>query len=272
MKLRILFSSIAFLVLGSSLCSAQISYEKKSETKGPGKRSSTNISINIGKDDEPSQTEEEEKKVNYPRTYGGLTFTRVDWGFSKLSDAGSFTLEEDNKFMSYKKASNFGFDIAQFGVRFNDVFKMYLSAGFEWNYWRLKRDILLLQDQSPIDYDELDAGDNYKKNIFTSTYLRLPLTFELRSRQLNNGKRVKVAFGAMTGVLLKGTQRLKSDKFGKQKFKDTYNLQTFQYGPFARIGYDNFGLFAKYYMNDLFEKSPEQKDLRNLTFGITLGF
>lgn len=279
MKIKFLLPAIVFLFVGLQTANSQenkTKEEKKEGTAGQdgkaGKKKSAEISINFGKDDKSDTLDNENKKIRYPRSFGGITFTRVDWGFSRLSDDGSFTLSDDNQFMSYKKSSNFGFDVAQYGIRFTDRFKMYLSAGFEWNYWRLKNDVLLLQDQTPIETEDLDHDGNFKKNVFTSTYLRLPLTFELRSHQLNNGKRVKLAFGAMTGVLLKGTQRLKSDKYGKQKFKDTYNLQTFQYGPFVRLGYDNFGIFAKYYMNDLFEKSPEQKNLRNLAFGLTLGF
>lgn len=225
-----------------------------------------NLSINFGIDDN-------EKKVNYPRAFGGITFSRIDWGFSRLIDDGSFNLSEDNQFLTYKKASNFGFDVAQFGVRFNDGFKAYLSAGFEWNYLRLKQNVLLKEDNQFLDYETIDKSvADYKKNIFTSTYLRLPITFEWRSAQNRHGERVKVAFGAMTGILLKGTQRLKSDQNGKQKFKNNYNLASFQYGPFIRIGYDNFGIFGKYYANDMFEKSPDQKGLHNFTFGLTLGF
>lgn len=229
-------------------------------------KESKNISLNIGVDDS-------EKTVKYPRTFGGLTFSRIDWGFSRLMDHGSFNLSEDNSFLSYKKASNFGFDIAQFGVRFNDRFKTYLSAGFEWNYLRLKQNILLDQNSQYLNYETIDKNvADYKKNILTSTYLRLPLTFEWRSAQNHNGDRLKVAFGAMTGILLKGTQRLKSDADGKQKFKNNFNLASFQYGPFVRVGFDNFGIFGKYYVNDMFEKSPEQKGLNNFTFGLTLGF
>lgn len=225
-----------------------------------------NIKINLGVDDS-------EKKIKYPRAFGGITFSRIDWGFSRLIDNGNFTLSEDNSFLSYKKASNFGFDVAQFGLRFNDNFKSYISAGFEWNYLRLKENILLKQDNQFLDYEIIDKNDaDYKKNILTSTYLRLPLTFEWRSDRNSHGKRVKVAFGAMTGILLKGSQRLKSDANGKQKFKNNYNLASFQYGPFIRIGYDDFGIFGKYYANDMFENSPNQKGLHNLTFGLSLGF
>ncbi len=210
------------------------------------------------------------KEIKYPRIFGGLTFTRIDWGFSRLIDDGSFTMSEGNEFLEYKKASNFGFDIAQFGVRFNDKFKTYISTGFEWNYLRLKQNIILDTEATPLDYANSEI--DYKKNIFTSTYLRVPLTFEFRGKRNSHGKRAKVAVGAMTGILLKGTQRLKSEQEGKQKYKDNYNLASFQYGVFARIGFDNIGLFTKYYLNDMFENSPNQKGVNNFTFGATLGF
>lgn len=225
-----------------------------------------NITINIG-------IEDNVKKPKYPRAFGGITFTRLDWGFSRLLDDGSFNLSEDNAVFRYKKASNFGFDIAQVGVRFNDNFKSYLSAGFEWNYLRLKENVLFTEGTSPLQYEIIPTSDiEYKKNVFTTTYLRLPLTFEWRSAKNHKNDRVKIAFGAMTGILLKGTQRLKSSEDGKQKFKDNYSLASFQYGPFVRIGYDNIGIFGKYYLNDMFEKSPNHEGLNNLTFGLTLGF
>lgn len=231
-------------------------------------KNKTEISFSLG----DKEREEATDHVKHPRTFGGITFSRIDWGFSRLIDGGKFSLSEDNKFLSYKKASNFGFDVAQFGVRFNDNFRTYLSAGFEWNYLRLKENILLEEGVPSLSYELVDQNKiDYKKNVFTSTYFRAPITMEWRSDKIR-GDRMKVAFGMMTGVLLKGTQRLKSKQDGKQKFKDNYNLASFQYGPFIRIGYDEIGIFAKYYVNDMFENSPGQEGLNNFTFGLTLGF
>jgi opacity protein-like surface antigen len=240
----------------------------KTATQNVTHKVKTEFKFSLGESDDGDN----KKKVKYPRVYGGITFSRIDWGFSRLMDDGKFTLSEDNSFLSYKKASNFGFDVAQFGLRFNDNFKAYLSAGFEWNYLRFKENILLEEGAPSLSYETIDRNDvNYKKNVFTSTYLRAPVTMEWRSDKIH-GDRVKIAFGMMTGVLLKGTQRLKSEQNGKQKFKDNYNLSTFQYGPFLRIGYDEIGLFAKYYVNDMFENSPAQEGLNNFAFGLTLGF
>ncbi len=233
----------------------------------------TELSMAQSERDSLSSKPAKEKKIKYPRSYGGITFTRIDWGISRVMDDGSFSLSEENEFLEYGRASNFGFDVAQFGVRFTDKFKVYLSTGFEWNYLRLKKNILLNRSESPLDYREIDEDEvDFSKNILTSTYLRIPLTVELRTKRFSNGRRMKFAFGPMTGVLLKGTQRLKSEVNGKQKFKNNYNLAQFQYGAFARIGYGLLGVFGKYYMNSFFDNSPEQKQLHNLAFGATLGF
>ncbi|KGE14265.1 outer membrane beta-barrel protein [Sphingobacterium deserti] len=210
------------------------------------------------------------KVVTYPRFFGGLTFTRIDWGFSRLIDNGSFTLSPENQPLDYGRASNFGFDVAQVGLRFTDMFKVYVSTGFEWNYLRLKNDVILDTDAVPLTF--VESTTDYRRNVFTSTYLRVPLTFEFRSRKNRHGDRAKIAVGAMTGILLKGTQRLRSEEFGRQKFRDNYNLASFQYGAFARVGYGSMGVFAKYYLNDMFENSPNQQSLNNFTFGLTLGF
>ncbi|RZF58404.1 outer membrane beta-barrel protein [Sphingobacterium corticibacterium] len=262
MKTNLLYTGLMSIAM---LFSAQHAFTQEDDSNDTIARK-INIEPTIGKKD----YDDRGKEIKYPRVFGGLTFTRIDWGFSRLIDDGSFTLGEENQFLKYKKASNFGFDVAQFGVRFNETFKMYVSAGFEWNYLRLKNDIILDTEATPLTYSPSDI--TYKKNIFTSTYLRTPLSFEWRGRRNHQGHRPKIAFGAMTGVLLKGTQRFKSEEHGKQKFKDNYNLASFQYGAFARVGFGSLGLFAKYYMNDIFENSPNQENLNNFTFGLTLGF
>lgn len=218
-----------------------------------------------------------EKKVNtdhpkkaYP--IYGITFSRIDLGLVKLIDNGSFTLSDNNRDFKYRpgKTVNFGFDVLQAGYRFNDNFRVFLSGGFDWTFIRLREDIDFLENTTPLTWVQSDV--DYSKNRLTSTYLRLPLTFELRSRKFSGTGRLRFAFGPEGGFLLKGTQRFKSDELGKQKFKDDYNFTQFRYGAFARFGVGEFGIYAKYYFNDIFENSPNQAGLQNFTFGVMLGF
>ncbi|MGK6352472.1 outer membrane beta-barrel protein [Parapedobacter sp. DT-150] len=202
----------------------------------------------------------------------GVTFSRIDLGLVKLVDNGSFTLSDPNRDFKYRpgKTVNFGFDLLQAGYRFNDHFRVFLSGGFDWTYIRLREDIDFLEDTTPLTWALSDV--DYSKNRLTATYLRLPLTFELRSKHHGALGRMRFAFGPEGGFLLKGTQRFKSEELGRQKFKDDYNFTQFRYGAFARFGVGPFGIYAKYYFNDIFENSPDQAGLQNFTFGLMLGF
>ena len=222
-------------------------------------------------DDSTDVTEEVEPTRNARPIYG-ITFSRIDLGLVKLIDNGSFTLSGDNSDFKYRpgKTVNFGFDVLQAGYRFSDHFRLFASAGFDWTYIRLRNDIDFLENTTPLDWDQSTV--DYSKNKLTATYLRIPLTFELRSRHYKGLGRLKFAFGPEGGFLLKGTQRFKSDELGNQKFKDDYNFTQFRYGAFARFGVGSFGIYAKYYFNDLFENSPAQAGLQTMAFGLMLGF
>ena len=215
---------------------------------------------------------EEVEPTRKSRPIYGVTFSRVDLGLVKLIDNGSFTLSGDNSDFKYRpgKTVNFGFDLLQAGYRFSDHFRLFAAAGFDWTYIRLRNDIDFLENTTPLTWEQSPV--DYSKNKLTATYLRIPLTFELRTRRYSGLGRLKFAFGPEAGFLLKGTQRFKSDELGRQKFKDDYNFTQFRYGAFARFGVGSFGIYAKYYFNDLFENSPAQEGLQTMAFGLMFGF
>jgi len=208
----------------------------------------------------------------YPRVSLGLTFSRFDLGLATLVDNGSFTLSPQNQFLRYRswKTSNVGFDVVQFGVRFSDAFKIYLSGGFDWTLIRLRDNITILPNEPVLTYKQDDI--DFSKNRFSSSYLRIPLSFDFRTKEDATGRRMHFVFGPDGGFLLDGRVKQISDEYGKQKIDDTYHFTTFRYGAFARVGYGSWGIFAKYYFNDMFENSPAQDGLKNFSFGFTFGF
>lgn len=233
------------------------------------KKRSFEISIGGKEDDKEDSTENKSKR---PGASFDFTFARFDLGFSKLVDNGSYTLSPANQFLEYKasKTSNVGFDILQFGYRFTSHFKVYVSGGFDWTHIRLQKNITILPDQPSLGYRPDNI--NYEKNRFSSSYLRIPLSFDLRSNDDKNGKKFHVVVGPEIGFLLNGKVKQESDENGKQKFKDDYHFNQFRYGAFARVGYGGAGLFVKQYFNDMFENSPAQAGLKNMAFGIMIGF
>jgi hypothetical protein len=227
--------------------------------------------ININKDRD-SLEHEQHQHSKAPGFSFGITLARLDLGFATIMDHGSFTLSPQNQFLSYRqvKTSNVGFDVLQFGYRFDSSFKIYLSGGFDWTNIRLRDNITILEHQPVLTYvqDNID----FSKNRFSSSYLRIPLSFDFRTREDSRGNHFHFVFGPEGGFLLNGRVKQISDEYGKQKFNDSYHFTTFRYGPFVRIGYGAWGIFAKYYVSDMFENSPEQDGLHNFSFGIMLGF
>ncbi|HEY4325659.1 MAG TPA: outer membrane beta-barrel protein [Mucilaginibacter sp.] len=208
----------------------------------------------------------------YPKWSIGITFSRFDLGYATLIDNGSFTLSPQNQFLRYNQAktSNVGFDLIQAGVRLSSTFKIYVSGGIDWTHIRLRDNITILPNQPVLTYRPDTIV--YSKNRFSSTYLRIPLSFDFRTRANAGGRWFHFVFGPEGGFLLDGRVKQISQENGKQKIDDTYHYATFRYGAFGRVGYGIFGLFAKYYFNDMFEDSPQQAGLKNFSFGLMVGF
>lgn len=267
---RLLFAVLLLACPG--LLFAQTTDTTATENVHKKKHKDLHVEAGFGHD-EPDSTDDELHGHKAPGFSGGLTFSRFDLGLATLIDNGSFTLSPKNQFLDYRawKTSNVGFDVLQFGYRFNSSFKIYLSGGFDWTLIRLRKDITIQKsdDRSQLHYT--NDSVNYSKNRFSSSYLRIPLSFEFRTKDDASGRRAHFVFGPDVGFLLNGRVKQISDEFGKQKFNDDYHFTRFRYGAFARVGYGSLGIFAKYYFNDMFD-TDQQKALKNFSFGITVGF
>ncbi|MBC7759407.1 MAG: outer membrane beta-barrel protein [Phormidesmis sp. FL-bin-119] len=227
------------------------------------------ITIRIGTGDKDTT----EQKIK-PSSKFSFQFvaSRIDLGLSTYTDNGSFTLSPANSYLEREtwKSSNFGFEFFQMGYRFNSYFKTYVGAGLDWNHIRLKQNITFQKDKPTLTYatEKID----YKKNRFSSQYLRIPLSFQLRTKDDKKGNKLNFVFGPEVGFLLNGKIKQVSKENGKDKSKDDYNFNPFRYGGFARLGYGGTGVYVKYYGNDVFADGQGPKDFKNLAFGLMLGF
>ncbi len=205
------------------------------------------------------------------RFVGGLTFTRLDIGFTRLYDNNSFTLSPANDFLSYKefKSSTVSFDVLDFGYRFNTHFKVYFAAGVDWTMLRLKRDITIQRNTADLSFDP-ETGIDFSKNRFSSFYVHVPLGLQFRTNENSRGKRFYFVTGPEVSLLINGKVKQVSEENGKQKFRDDYNFEKVGLGGSLRLGYGWIGLFGKYYFTDMFN-SVQQEGLKNLSFGITFG-
>lgn len=260
-------SLIAVLLITALYGFGQDSADTTQQKTDTAKNNNLEFSIHY-----PRRHQKDDEHSGYPKASIGITIARLDLGFSKLMDNGSFTLRQQNQFLSYRaiKTSNVGFDVLQMGIRFSHNFRIYIAGGFDWTLIRLRDNVTILPHEPVLTYrqDNID----YSKNRFSSSYLRIPLGFDFRTNEDKSGHRWHFVFGPDGGFLLNGRVKQISKENGKQKIDDTYHFATFRYGAYTRIGYGDWGLFAKYYFNDMFENSPQQAGLKDFAFGVMLGF
>ena len=229
------------------------------------------ITIRIGENESGDSTKDKSKSSASKFTFQFIA-ARIDLGLSTYTDKGSYTLSPANSYLEQQtwKSSNFGFEFFQMGYRFNSYFKIYMGAGLDWNHMRLKQNITFQKEKPALSY--VTETVDFKKNRFSSQYLRIPLSFQLRTNDDKKGDKLNFVFGPEIGFLLNGKVKQVSDDNGKDKFKDDYNLNPFRYGAFARLGYGGTGVYVKYYANDVFADGQGPKDFKNLAFGLMFGF
>jgi hypothetical protein len=203
----------------------------------------------------------------------GLTLDDFHLGFATLIDNGSFTLSSKNDFLNYSQAktSYVGFSVFKFGYRFNDHFKIAMSGDFDWTLIRLQKNIDIVPDAAILTY-VTNTTNHYSKNRLSSNYLVLPLSFDFRSSPDRHNTRFHFIAGPEVGFLIDGMQKQISPEHGKTKNFNDFHFTRFEYGGFAKIGYGSFGIFTKYYFNDMFVNSIDQKGLKNFNFGLQFGF
>lgn len=230
------------------------------------------ITIEFGKKDTVKKDTVEKEFKPSSKFSAQFTLARIDIGLSTYTDNGSFTLSPANSYLENEtwKSSNFGLEVFQMGYRFNSYFKVYLAAGLDWNHMRLKENITFQKKEPTLTY--INEPIEFKKNRFSSQYLRVPLSFQLRTKDDEKGNKFNFVFGPEVGFLLNGKVKQVSNERGKEKFKDDYNFNPFRYGAFARLGYSGMGVYAKYYMNDVFADGQGPVDFKNLSFGLMFGF
>ncbi|TWR26361.1 PorT family protein [Mucilaginibacter pallidiroseus] len=201
-----------------------------------------------------------------------LTFTRFDIGLTTLNDNGSFSLKPQNQFLNYRswRSSNIGFDVVQLGYRFNSSFKVYVAGGFDWTNLRLRESVTIQRDQPQLSY--IYDGVKYDKNRLSATYIRIPLSFDFRTKDDADGRRAHFVLGPDVGILISSSLKQESKENGDLKLSGNYHFAKVRYGAAARIGYGGIGVFAKYYFNDMFENSPPQNGLRQFNFGMSVGW
>ena len=116
---------------------------------------------------------------------------------------------------------------------------------------------------------EPETGRSFKKSKLTYSTLNVPVNFSLQFKNQNGKEGFNISAGGFAGYRLGAHTKLKyqeGDKTRKDKERDSFNLEDFQYGATFSVGYRDLQLFGKYNLNSIF-KDNRGPDMQVVSFG-----
>jgi len=154
------------------------------------------------------------------------------------------------------------------------IYKEYVAIttglGLQFNRYAFIRSAQLQSNTDSVF--AIDTKIDYTKNLLRMTYLTLPLMLEFNTSS-NPAKSFHMAVGALLGYKLgkaKLVQKYEIANVSIQNlFKQSFNVNDFQYGLTARIGYGKVNVFANYNLSTAF-KGNKTLAVQPFSLGFTL--
>ncbi len=143
------------------------------------------------------------------------------------------------------------------------------GAGFSFNFYGFANPATLVPASPDVVFTmPTDNSVSYKKNHLRAAYLHLPVMLNIETNPYRKSKSFHLNAGVYGNVLLGGKTSQKTNN-SKNKIKGKYNLENFQYGVLAQIGYGPVTFYGTYGLNELFKPEKDNGYTVNpITFGI----
>jgi hypothetical protein len=153
------------------------------------------------------------------------------------------------------------------------LYKNYVALttgiGFQFNRLMFENNTVLIPFKDSIQ--TFESGIPYTKNMLKASYITVPLLLQFNTSK-NHGKSFHFAVGGQVAIKLGSRSKQVYDVDGDKKreiYKSDYNLNPFQYGLTARVGYGKVNVFANYNLSEVF-KSGKGPKLYPFQIGVSL--
>lgn len=196
-------------------------------------------------------------------------YPSIAFGVNRFMDNGSLSLSKAHSDLRLEKGPEFSFYPVAGGVYLNKShsLQLYTALGLDYNTYHFEKDITLQKDQDELTY-VIDPKKYFSKNLLRSTYLTMPL--KLIIRPIKESK-FGISLGVEGGLLLGAKTKQINSESGKVKEHGSFNLSPVRYGLTLGLGYDNFNIYAKYYLSDVFASGEGPEDFRTVALGLSFG-
>ena len=192
--------------------------------------------------------------------FGFNSFDKPDYSMYNAADKDFMSLNQGKSL-----EVNLNFYELNIGLSKNYV-GLVSGMGLSFNNYRFENPYTLQKGQFMTEPVRLNP-ENLAKTKLAITYLNVPILLEFQIPVNQNEGRLFINAGLVGGVKIGSHTKVKyGDK--KNKDRDGFNLNSFNYAATARIGYKDICLFANYSLTPLFQagKGPE---LTPFTIGIS---
>lgn len=191
-------------------------------------------------------------------------------GVNALTDNGSFNMTPANYAFEqdhiWSVNALLGLITQGVNIYKHNVYVTY-GLALSFNDYRLRNDVTFAPRTDSLLI--IDEAIDFKKNKLSAHYLQVPVMLHFETNPRNPGRSFELGVGAYGNMLFQSYQKQVSSERGKQKVRDDFGLNQFNYGVMAQIGYSNLKFYTAYALTPLFEpkKGP---GLQPMTFGIIL--
>lgn len=125
------------------------------------------------------------------------------------------------------------------------IINLKTGIGIVMNNYRYSKNVTYVNDPNET-YITLNKDIDLKKNKLFTEYLTIPVLLHLTTNPYHDSKSFHFSAGPTFGLLIKSRTKQKSDKRGKVKNNDPFNLETFRMGLRTEIGYGPINLYGAY--------------------------
>ncbi len=211
-------------------------------------------------DDDGNIKVKHEKKEKFDGHWGG-----VDLGVNGLvySD-NSMNPPAAYKFLDQKMERSANFAINIFEQNFNLIkenFGLTTGLGLEWNNYRLA-DNTVVNPDGLTGYFGSEEDTNWIKSKIVTTYLTLPLMFEVQTNSMSKINSFHLGIGVLSGLRIGTHTKVVYNEGGDKqtdKVHGAASMNPFKLDLMARIGWGKINLYGKYAITQLFkdDRGPE---------------
>jgi hypothetical protein len=199
-------------------------------------------------EEDDKKDSQENKRKHFKGHWAGLEIGLNNY----LTSDQSLTLPAEINYMTLHsgKSRNFNINFGQLSIGLSRHVGFVTGIGLNWNNYRFDGNNNIQKGTSGI-IEILDPGTTLKKSKLSTLYLKVPLLLEFQIP--TDHQRLNISAGPVGAVKLMSNSVMVFEDDDKVKSDGDLNLNLLRYGATARIGYENFNIYATYYFTPLFK-------------------